>query len=459
MEVFPLRRFYLLPAAVILVAGGFTRAEAPRPSLYDKDPQHLWNRLYSALMMAAPEGESTPADLLDPQSRDLLVDGAGNRVAVALLREFVMGGPRPETLSVLQRAVMQRDMLAVFHLVAHRDGPGVPGKAWTAPERELSAALALAIRHVALTAEEIRKLPDNYAAAAGALDAVTAYDRARPGPFLPKDLLADDGPWIALGAKGKSNGSVAGFHFEVFRGRTSFEVRMRHPEGRAAGEAYLKALAGMPDPWVQQESLEAAELKPNGPRGTPWPNPQTPQFPVGTMWALVRRSMLVDVTGKLVVSPLVESVQIRVYRAVSGDAALQSPEFKAEAKALEEGKRKGDFDELLAEHYQTAFEWEMQRALLLGKGGFHLTGPEDLPYSRFVTHGARPIAGFCMQCHSPPGIHSVQSRARLFSEALARPPEFEPTNREGLDRVTVHEARRNPGWVLLQWLWQEQPGR
>jgi len=465
-----LRCSALLWVVLAWAGAGLGRAETVPLSLYDKDPHHLWNRLYAALMMRAPvgktqnrapEGKAQPPDLLDPQSREVFLSGPGNTETVALLGEFVKSGPRPEVMSTLQRAVMQRDLLAIFHLVAGSDAvsePRNPGKGWTAPERDLGAALAQAIRHVALSAEQIQKLPDNFTQAASVPEALTAYDRAKPGPFLPKDLLADEGPWIALGTNGKTNGSVAGFHFEQFHGRTSFEVRMSHPGGRAAGEAYLKALAGMPKPWLMDKP---AGLDPMLERSrAPWPNPATPQFPIGTMWALVRRSMLVDAGGHVVVAPIVENVQIRVYRALSRKEALESTEFQAQIKILEQEKREDDMDELLAQRYQTAFEWELQRTLLLGKGGFHLTGPEDLPYSRFLRPlRPMPVSEFCAQCHSAPGIHSVNSRARLFGEQLARPPEFAPTTREDLDRNTVYGARQLPGLVLLEWLWQDQSGR
>src|SRR5262249_10433280 len=44
------------------------------------------------------------------------------------------------------------------------------------------------------------------------------------------------------------------------------------------------------------------------------PNPALPQWPRGTEVALVRRAMLIDSKGRVVVSPLTESVQLRVLR-------------------------------------------------------------------------------------------------------------------------------------------------
>ena len=346
-------------------------------ALYDKDPLHLWNRLSPALIARAPEGKVVPPDLLDPPHFDLLLAGSGNQEAVALLGEFIKE-PAPGTMTPLHRALMQRDLLAAFHHMANRGQRGWAD--WSGPERALTAALARAIRHIALPAEEIRKLPDNYAAAVAAPEAVTAYDPVHPAAFLPKDLLNDDGAWVALEASNGGRGLVPQFHFKFFYGRTSFEVRMRHPQGRAAGEAYLKSLADMPQPLLFEKSGEEAKLRAHH---APWPNPATPQFPVGTMWALVRRAVLADEKGQLVVSPLVESVQVRVYRYVSRIDALNSPELGKQVKELDDAKRDYDYHDLLAARYQTSFEWKMQRGLLLGKGGFHLTKPEDQQFGHF----------------------------------------------------------------------------
>lgn len=427
-----LRHCHWLSAVAALMAGICGRAAEPVPiSLYDKDPNHLWNRLYSALMTRAPELDAAVNDLLDPPfwfNTQHLLDGDSNRQAVALLGEFVKGQPLPGSMTAWQRAVMQRDLLGILHWLADREFS--QRGAWTAPQRELSAALARAIRGVALTEEEIRKLPDNYAAAVAAPDAVTAFDAAHPAPFLPKDLLADDGPWIALERMGDSE-MAATVHFMLFQSRSVFEVRMRHPEGRAEGKAYLKQLADMPNPFLKEKPARPVR-DPVGPPAGPWLNPETPQFPPGTMWALVRRAVLADTKGTPVVSPLVESVQIRVYRNLDA---------------------------------QTFFEWETRHSLLLGNGGFHLTKPEDQLYAHFFQVDEPPLKGrsiqtelFCIGCHQAPGIHSVNSRNLIFQERRDRPPEFRAVSRARIDEVTAARAGALPGWMLLRSLWDNSTG-
>jgi hypothetical protein len=340
---------------------------------------------------------------------------------VGVLGEFVKDQPLPFSMTAWERAVMQRDLLGIFHWLQKR--------ASTAPQRDLSAALARAIRHVALTTEEIRKLPDNYAAAVAAPNTLTAFDAAHAEPFLPKDLLADDGPWIALERKG-DNEITATMHFEIFNGRSVFEVRIRHPEGRAAGEAYLKQLADMPNPLLKEKPARPVPTPFGDVEKGPWLNPETPQFPPGTMWALARRAVLADTKGIPVVSPLVESVQIRVYRTLDA---------------------------------QTFFEWETRHSLLLGNGGFHLTQPVDQLYSLFFQVGERhlrpdrsvPEASqlTCFMCHHESGIHSVNSRHLGFEKSGDRPPEFHAANRARLGEVTAKRSAVSPGWKMLRSLW------
>ncbi len=382
-------------------------------------------------------------DLLDPPlwatSRHLL-SGDSHREVVRRLEEFSADDAAVDTATPLQRAVMQRDLLGVFHwLVAY------PRTEWTPVHRELAAALARAIRKVALTGDEIRNLPSNYAMASSRAEVPIAHDPENPErAFLPDDLLDDDGEWIALGS-----GYLlpAPTHFRVFGGRSAFAVRMRHPSGRAAGKDYLQTLAGMPAPFLFERPAESdrGDLMPHrDPDRGPWVNPATPQLPVGTAWALVRQAVLADVVGRPVLAPLVESVQIRVYFAMERDA-------------------------LGAQHF---FEWEMSRHLLFDGGGFHLTSAPDQRFSHFLTHETDPfeadpaprITGHkpptrlnCFTCHGGVGIHSVLSRARLFEPLQARPPEFRSVTAERIAQVTETAATEMTGWELLAWLWPDQP--
>ncbi|HWB03101.1 MAG TPA: hypothetical protein VG796_08770 [Verrucomicrobiales bacterium] len=421
----------LLLLAGTLSAGRLFAADTAPVSLYDKDPAHLWNRVYSALMTRTADAKHPVNDLVDPPlwfGTKHLFEGEPHRQALAVLSEFVKA-PIPSTLTPWQRAVMQRDLLGVHHWLTAAS-LGSPAKSDSRPQRELAAALARAIRHVALTAEEIRKLPDNYSTALAARGAITTFDSAKPAPFLPNDLLTADSPWVPVERKG-GDSIPAQMHFMLFFSRSVFEVRFRHPDGREAGEAYLKQLAALPNPVLKEKPAQGSLQISGG----LWLNPETPQFPPGSMWALVRRALLADDKGNPVASPLVESAQVRVYRTLTD---------------------------------QTAFEWEARHALLLGNGGFHLTAPEEQLFGLF-------IAGFfsieepflkpreipqnliCIGCHSGPGIVSINSRSSFFQGEKDGYPTLLPATRAKLDEAAVAKARDAANWKALRDQWGIPP--
>ncbi len=403
---------------------------------YSPDANHLWNRLYSGLFVRT-SGSAVFDDFMDPtflRETEQFLSGEANTAAIALLSEFVENRDALGQESPLQRAVMQRDLLGMFHWVLRSTDTPETGK--------LAEALVRAIRHVALTTDELHKLPDNYAIAAGLPGAFTDFDEAQPDrAFLPKDLLAADGAWLALEPR-HDRPLAAPLHFQMFSDRSAFNLHFRHPGGRAAGEKYLDELAALPNPLLDEKPEDA--VKNTDVRGR-WPNPKTPQFPPGSMWALVRRAILVDTQGNLIVSPLVESVEVRVYRAIA--------DIRANANA------------------QTFFEWELSRRLLLGKGGFHLMEGRDLLLSPFF-HSAETLKAYakpepyrplnCAACHPTPGIHSVNSRSLLFTTRdldfdpkanPTRPAEFRATTHQRLAEATVKVANKQASWQQFRRLW------
>ncbi len=410
---------------------------------YSPDANHLWNRLYSRLFVRTGSGVVLD-DLMDPSFvRDSpnFREGEVNAAAVGLLREFAGNRETLGQMSPLQRAVMQRDLLSLFHLVPR----AVESRREMNPEeRNLCAALVQSIRHIAVTADEIRELPDNYAVAAGLPGAFTSFDEANPGrAFLPKDLLDDDGAWLALEPR-HDRRLTAPVHFQLFGNISSFDLHFRHPGGREAGKKYLDELAAFPNPFLAEKPKDLVSESLARSQGG-WLNPETPQFPVGAMWALVRRAILVDAQGNPVVSPLVESVEVRVYRALA------------------------DFGPKHPSEVQTFFEWELSRRLLLRKGGFHLMDGRELGFSPFFGQSLENFSKqnpgdplICFACHSAPGIHSVNSRTLRFGGAdldfnpklaIERPAEFRAVSRKHLAEVTEEVASKALGWQLFRRLW------
>ena len=243
-------------------------------TVYAPEDAHIWNRLFRQFFVrTSDDGLSHGGDVLDPllwiQTVHVL-EPPGYDETIALLDEFLLTGGDTLITDPLKRAMLQRDLWAVFDWVALRP-QHLPDQ-----RQELQVRLAQVIRRVALSREQIRSLPDNYSEAVASGRYSASYEN--PGlAFLPADLFGQDSPWLSLGREG---GPIALNHVRhlAFSGRSAFLVFVRMPEqGR---EATLDELTGG-------------------------------QAPPGTQVALVRRALLLDEGGHRVLSPLTESVQIR----------------------------------------------------------------------------------------------------------------------------------------------------
>ena len=401
-------------------------------TVYDRDPAALWNRVRASLL-----GRLSPGDALDLGMNTRKADyyklaypGEPNARALEALREFGEAPLTPE-VSPLQRAVMQRDLLTAYHwAVARRDisdsGPAV---------QSLIRALAKAIRHVALSEAEIRKLPDNYALAAAKPDAAHAFDPAAPKAFLPKDLLADDGEWIAV-RDAEEERSITPEHDQVFMNVAVFEVRMRHPQGRKAGLEFLAQLPGLPrmplQGLIHQGNGTLTLTRTAGKKGQAPPQAVSDrEFPPGTAWALIRRTVLATPEGRPVISPMVDTVQVRVYRDVtSRDSGAQF-----------------------------VFEWEARPSQTLSGAGFHLVQPQEQWLQQFSARNIdRPIVTMlCMACHASPGRESVLSRRVELPVMEDRSPKltapvFSTATQARSEAHALKLLCDKPGWVLLPWL-------
>jgi hypothetical protein len=325
----------------------------------------------------------------------------------------------------LKRAIMQRDLWAFFDWAA--EGNDLPEA-----RRELKARLAEAIRRVALAPQEIRGLPDTYSDGVSARQFGTEYDPHNPRrPFLPPDLFRADGAWICLSSH--SNEPTAIVHFS---GRSRFLVFMRLPGGRDATLEYLHKLRSSSQPaLIHQYRL----------------NLNVPQFPAGTQVALVRQAILIDSKGQLVATPLTESVQLRVYHAITP------------------GNQYMNYIDGPSSHDQDFFEFRMSRLKLFAarNGGLVAVGPDETEFATFATHGIEAfetrihldergvVLARCRACHSDSGIHSVQSRVRWMNgtslDRLAKGQTDSAITWE--TRVTITRKEQQSDFKLLRKLW------
>lgn len=409
----PMRINPQLSVAVLLVAllaAALSAKPGPPPSsegsvravaIYDPDPNHIWNRLHATFYVREdlPGTELLP-DALDPplwRHTPYLLSQPSHQKALRVLDEFLQTHAENLIHDPVKRAMLQRDLWAVFDWSAGMS----PG--YEKERRELQARLADVLRRLALTSEQIATLPDNYAQAVASGEFAKEYDPDhRERAFLPPDLFDPQGPWVELEGLGNLL-PVAEQHDSFFSGRSTFLVFLRLPAGRKATFDYLKALWNSP-PFssptyspVQEEAL----------------NPNLPQLPAGTQVVLLRQMTLFDDQGKLMASPIIESVQTRVYRSVTPTSA----------PAL-------DIDQMIATSGQDFYAIRLSRPLLFANqvGGLKTARPDDRDFALFGGAGPdegspghytplaayHPVVKACVMCHREVGIHSLSTRGRLL---------------------------------------------
>jgi hypothetical protein len=356
--------------------------DAPGVTVYDPDPRHLWNRLHEALYVRLDgAGPDEPGEL-DPflwQRSPYAEKGERYQRAAAVLDEFIAERGDRLIADPRKRALLQRDLWVLFDMVA-------PSRFLVAPDKrdgeiELARRVAKILPRLALTADQIKGLPDNYAEAVAA--------KKFPDWFEASRLWDADGPWVLLGSDERV--PLARTHVELFGGRSAFFVFLRLPAGREQTRKYV------------------AELRSNG---------DAPKLPGGgAYFALVRKMQLFDDRGRITLTPVVESLQIR---------GLGAHEFKLSRK---------DF---------TA-----------GKPSLRALGPEDrerdylIFLGRNAGGGRGKVLNSCGQCHAP---DLLESYVRRFPPAQSVRPRLTASNRgEQSLRAWVWKKDRYE-WGLLQGL-------
>jgi hypothetical protein len=180
-------------------------------------------------------------------------------------------------------------------------------------------------------------------------------------------------------------------------------------------------------------------------------NPALPQFPAGTQWALRRRMSVIDSEGRIRPTSIVESIQVRRYVELPSATDFSSNTARA----------------------QEVFEFVASR----GQNGDLREIPEgERDFAQFSSHGGDPfelhagrrssressdfrnldVLTSCQGCHGrSPGIHSVQSYARVFGYPQAlRPPELVESDEDRESPEAIHWKHQQYDFGLLQGLWR-----
>ena len=250
-----------LALIIFLSTSGLNGQESAPPqsqpecrSLYAADSGHLWNRVHRALfVVTGSDGTEYGFDSSAGPATDglVLLEEPRYSELLELLDEF-LASSSISAVDPVKRAVFQNDLWTAFDACARFEAASAQAKRAHA----LQIGLARAIEKLALTAQEIKALPDNYAAAVQSGAFAKNDDPARRGEaFLPGELFDANGPWVQVAAAPEDQ--VTGrVHVETVSGRSGFEVYIRLPGGRQETLAYLDRLNLFPTPW----KLEAAAL-------------------------------------------------------------------------------------------------------------------------------------------------------------------------------------------------------
>jgi hypothetical protein len=410
----------LVPIALWVTGASPRPLETPSVSvaIYDQNPAHIWNRLYAALRVREDsQGNRYGEDSLDAmlwQQSDHLLTQPSNGLALHVLDEFLETHAETLIEDPLKRALLQSDLWAVFDWSV-QEYAGATGQSpkYSNEKRELQIRLAEVLKRLALTQEQIKSLPDNYAKAVASGAFATKYDPKQPQqPFLPEDLFDPRGPWVCITPSPDAIGyaGVAKMHFANVSGRSIFLVFVRLPEGRKATRDYFQTLWNYPQPWVPGPPPVAADQSRE--------NPDLPSFPAGTQVALARLMVLFDNQGNLVVSPITQSLQIRVYREIT---TARARDFSAGLAGM--ARSSG----------QDFFEIRMSRPLLFSgiQGGLRATTRDEREPPTLQTMGFdlidaspqrpeqtnerfAPTMQTCLHCHSGGGISSFNSLNSLL---------------------------------------------
>jgi hypothetical protein len=441
---------WVLPIVVALsIQTAFAEGES---TIYDPDPHHLWNRLNQTLFQrTAPDGQRFGLDELDIlfwfRTSYLLTEPSRSN-ALAVLDEFISTHGEQLVRDPLKRAWLQRDLWELFDWSAKPFRE--PDQARAGPE--LQTRLAVMIRRVALTTNEMRSLPDTYSLS-------NCKD-------LPHGLFQTNGAWIPI--RDQNESLAAPSHVSSFDGHSTFSVHLRLPGGRAAGEQYiwkLSAFARTNHLWVYQTN-RFTWVNTNEPLDVLDLNPAIPQFPTNTDWALVRRMVLIDVDGMLQPTRLIESIQLRHYFALT-PAAVRTVTNENGVKAAVQVPRQASFE----------FQFNRRddgRLRELGKDerGFpfvHFRGKGIDLFEAYSSPGRsrEPEASSsrirsvlldtCIQCHSSPGIFSVNSYTRALSSPSRGPANLAEDLYQTDQTEALYWKRRQYDWGLLQGLWANKP--
>jgi len=150
---------------------------------------------------------------------------------------------------------------------------------------ELLRRVASLMKRLELTEDEVRVLPNAFALVGDKKLYSKSFDPSSPSkPFFPVELLDKDGPWLTYSREQEPSAGGT-LHMDFVNYRSLFTLHLLAPDGRDGGVKFLRE-------WTKSEGKLLV--------------------PPRTTLALLRRALVPTRSGKLLVSPFVESLQLIV---------------------------------------------------------------------------------------------------------------------------------------------------
>lgn len=288
-------RSLLLAVGPVLLLAAVALAGEP---LFDSQRGHAWDQVRDAFFVRRfstgevfehPHASAPPWHEYSP----FMFDAAFHEDVLSRLDAVEKLPPaHMEEQPAFRRLVLLRDLWAAFdgiHLVySDWDGPKldkVDLKKPIARRDALRRRLARVMKRLELTEEEVGALPNAFKLIAGKQLYPKSFDpTVGDKAFFPTDLLDKDGPWLTYSSE-KEPSAGGTFHTDYINQRSVFTLHLRTPDGRNGGLKFF------------QDYINADRRL---------------EIPPGTTLALLNRAVVPTRSGKLLVSPLVESLQMIV---------------------------------------------------------------------------------------------------------------------------------------------------
>lgn len=386
---------------------GSLRSTEPLP-LFDADRQHLWNRLFAAITVRPSRLPSVrggpPVARIEGGDRieffgwggTTYWDEAAHLAQLdRLLDEFLANEGDKLSTDPMKRVLLQHDLWTLFDFLMDRHIARHGDLETRSRRNELCRKLARAIQVLALPAEILAGLPDNYTLAVQSGRFADSHDFDPKRDYLPPHILSDADEWQELDFYQAQRSEdverrYVFLHMRAFQGRSYFRVFCRFPKGRPQLETYLLDL-----------DKRGIDWRASAQHGSIMLTPGAPELPAGTEVALVQFLIALDPKGQLVPTRLVESVRLLIFKRVDG---REDP-----------GTNLGNG--------VNAAKYTLKRRLALAEGGMRNGGlyrePDDLPVYRVLFENEKApdwgsrgrysrLTADCLACHSGSGQAGVQ---------------------------------------------------